>query len=181
MANEVILVNGLPGSGKTTLAVALAQDLRCPVLSKDRFKEALADAVAFPALGPQLGAVAMDTVWQIAARTPELVVVESWWFAPRDREFLRQGLATARAQRSLELWCDVPAELARDRYAKRHRHAVHRDDRDMTEEWRQWTAYGGPVGLGEVERVDTTAEADVADVADRVRAFVATGAVSTVS
>lgn len=39
----VVLVNGLPGSGKTTLAKALADTLGLPLFSKDRVKETLAD------------------------------------------------------------------------------------------------------------------------------------------
>lgn len=43
-----MLVNGLPGSGKTTLAVQLGGLMDFPVLSKDVVKEVLAD-VAGPA------------------------------------------------------------------------------------------------------------------------------------
>jgi predicted ATPase len=39
----VILVNGLPASGKTTLARALARRLRLPLFSKDVIKEAHAE------------------------------------------------------------------------------------------------------------------------------------------
>lgn len=33
------IVTGKPGSGKTTLAAALADELRCPLVSRDRLKE----------------------------------------------------------------------------------------------------------------------------------------------
>jgi hypothetical protein len=39
----VVLVNGLPGAGKTTLARSLACGLRVPMFSKDVIKEAHAD------------------------------------------------------------------------------------------------------------------------------------------
>jgi predicted kinase len=41
---DLILVNGLPGSGKTTLANGLARQLDAPLIAKDAIKEAVADA-----------------------------------------------------------------------------------------------------------------------------------------
>jgi hypothetical protein len=52
------VVNGLPGSGKTTLARALGTALPATVLSKDLVKESLATAAEKPAA--QLGAAAME-------------------------------------------------------------------------------------------------------------------------
>lgn len=43
-APTLVLMAGLPGSGKTTLASALAQVLRWPVLDKDRVNSVLLDA-----------------------------------------------------------------------------------------------------------------------------------------
>ncbi|TDP94786.1 AAA family ATPase [Labedaea rhizosphaerae] len=171
MANRLILVNGLPGAGKSTLAARLARELGCPWLSKDRIKEALADVVAWPGLEPSLGAVATEALWALAARVPGLVVAESWWFAPRDRDFLARGLATAGARSSVEVWCDVSARIARGRYEQRRRHPVHRDDRDMTAEWRRWAEDGEPVALGPVVRVDTSGPVDTARLAEQLRAM----------
>ena len=46
IAKTLILINGLPGSGKTTLSRQLGRALSIPVISKDNLKEALAD-IAF--------------------------------------------------------------------------------------------------------------------------------------
>ena len=115
-----------------------------------------------------LGVIAMETVWAIAATVPGPVVVDSWWFRPRDLEHARAGLAKAGAQVTIEVWCDVPVGVARERYAQRHRHAIHHDTRDMTDEWARWTADGQPLALGPVLRVDTTAPVDTPRLAKAV-------------
>ena len=95
MARDVVMVNGLPGSGKSSLAPRLANALGAAFLSKDRIKEALADALV--AEMPALGAVAMETVWLLAANSAGTVVIDSWWFRPRDLEHARKGLAASGA------------------------------------------------------------------------------------
>jgi len=45
MADYLVLVNGLPGSGKTTLANQLASAMDVPVICKDVLKEAMAAAL----------------------------------------------------------------------------------------------------------------------------------------
>ncbi|WP_272493032.1 AAA family ATPase [Jidongwangia harbinensis] len=168
MARDVVLVNGLPGSGKSSLAPRLAAALGAGFLSKDRVKEALADAVVTDL--PTLGAVAMDTVWRCAADLPGMVVVDSWWFRPRDLEHARTGLARAGASGSVEVWCDVPADLARARFVARRRPDVHADAERLATRWSGWAARAEPLRLGPVIRVDTARPVDVGAVADRVRA-----------
>lgn len=44
----LIVVAGRPGSGKTTLAHALARAVRCPVISRDEIKEGFVNATGEP-------------------------------------------------------------------------------------------------------------------------------------
>jgi predicted kinase len=168
MARDVVMVNGLPGSGKSSLAPRLAAELGAACLGKDRIKEALADAVVTEV--PRLGAVAMDTVWALAAEISGMVVVDSWWFRPRDLDQARDGLLRAGATASVEVWCDIPAELARARYVARKRHAVHTDAETLATEWAGWAAAAVPLGLGPVIRADTTATVDLRALTTEVRA-----------
>ncbi|SEF17618.1 AAA family ATPase [Jiangella alba] len=168
MADYLVLVNGLPGAGKTTLATQLAPALTAPLLSKDAIKEALADVVgAAPASA--LGPVAMEAAWSIAAALPGLVVVESWWFRPRDLGYVRTGLGRCAANAMVEVWCDVPPDIARRRYAARRRHPVHDDQQRLEHAWDEWAARAEPLGVGPTVRVDTTGRVDVEEVARLVQ------------
>ncbi len=160
-----MLVNGLPGSGKSTLGVALARTLRAEFISKDAVKEALAGCVTEIDTVRELGGIAMDTVWALARTVPRDVVVDSWWFRPRDLRFARAGVEKVAPGRFVEIWCDVPAEVARARYAGRRRAALYQDERRLAEDWDTWAARAAPLGLGPVLTVDTTRPVDHAELA----------------
>ncbi|WP_432394550.1 AAA family ATPase [Pseudarthrobacter sp. L19] len=171
MASFLILVNGLPGSGKTTLSRQLGGILRLPVISKDVLKEALAETTGGCVSGGRLGQIASDTMWQLAAAVPGAAVVESWWYRPRDLEHARRGAALSGAPAIAEVWCDVLAETARVRYERRVRHPIHTMDpatADAT--WAEWWEHGAPLELGTTIRVDTEAAVDLAGLADLLRA-----------
>lgn len=69
----VVLVNGLPAAGKSSLAPGVAEALDLPLLSKDVIKEAHADVLgADPPAGltqrqwnRQLGVAASRTMWEL--------------------------------------------------------------------------------------------------------------------
>lgn len=173
MASGLVLVNGVPGCGKSTLATPLARELNALLVAKDAIKEALVGAVDGPAALPGLGAVAMQRAWVLAAAAPGLAVVDSWWFRPRDLQHARHGLAMVDAPAVVEVWCHAAIALARHRYISRIWHAVHDDGRRLAEDWERWAQIGKPLGLAPVVAVDTTGEVDVAAVAAAVRAELA--------
>ena len=167
MAEYVVLVNGLPGAGKTTLAGGLAPALQIPLIAKDAIKEALADAV--PGVPTRhLGPAAAQIMWELAAAVTGGVLLESWWFRTRDRDVATEGLRRTGATAAVEVWCEVPAGVALSRYAQRHRHPMHEDTRHARESFPRWAAEAEPLGIADVLTVRTDQDVDLAALARQV-------------
>ena len=159
-----VLVGGWPGSGKTTLAVALASQLRVALLAKDELKEALADALGAPAdvaASQRLGRAAVRGVLTLARGCPDAVIDSTWFDDARP-------LVEALPRPLVEVRCVVPVEVARARYRARAaaRHPGHLDlDRDERE---LWGSPAAPLGVGSLLEVDTSGPVDVPVVARQV-------------
>ncbi|MFI7603295.1 AAA family ATPase [Actinoplanes sp. NPDC049681] len=167
MARDVVMVNGLPGSGKSTVAPRLAAALGAVCLDPERIEEALSQAVVTEV--PGLPVVAMETVWTLAAALSGMVVIDAW-FPPRDLERVRAGLARTGATATVEVWCEAPADVARARFsAGRRRPSVHADGERLARDWAAWAAEAEPLGLGPVVRIDTTGPLALPELADRIR------------
>ncbi|GAA1553179.1 hypothetical protein GCM10009827_087340 [Dactylosporangium maewongense] len=164
---DLVLVNGLPGSGKTTLATGLAPVLDASLISKDAIKEAVAEIVS-AAPGQALGIAASEMMWTLAAAMPGSVMLESWWFKPRDLRFVEAGLRRCSPANVVEVWCDVPAHVAKGRFAARQRHRIHDDRRQLADAWPRWETEAEPLGIAPVVRVDTRGAVDLVDVAGRI-------------
>jgi predicted kinase len=171
VVDRLVLVNGLPGSGKTTLATALAAELSAPLVAKDAIKEAVADAVP-AAPSRALGAAVMRAAWSLVAAIDGTVVFESWWYRPRDLNLASEGLAECGRPPVVEVWCDVDPEVARHRFATRRRHRIHADADRLAGSPQLWSSstQAAPLGLGPVIRVPTDRAVDVAAVARTVTA-----------
>lgn len=162
-----VVVNGPPGSGKTTLGDELASRLGLPFLSKDAIKEALMDQGEVPDVetSHRLGRMAMTSLLSEANASPRGAVLEANF---------KRSLALSELRRLpghvVEVFCRCPRELSIARYRERRfgRHPGHfdakRSDADL---WNHETE--NPVAGGwPVREVDTSKPVDVATLAREV-------------
>lgn len=175
----VVLVNGLPAAGKSTLAPALARALGLPMFGKDVIKETHADVLGSdpPDARTQrqwnaaLGRAASETMWALLGCAASGAVLESSWRSDV-RDLVAAGLDRAGVRHAVEVWCDVPADVAWTRYVARstYSHPIHGALMDRRDEWDRMVACAEPLALGPVRRVDTTRPVDVPGLAAWCRA-----------
>jgi thymidylate kinase len=172
-----VVVSGLPGSGKTTLARQLAGRLRLPLLDKDDVLTALLETVdaADPDQRHQLSRASDRVLRAITERTAGAVLASFW---RRERLSMTSGtpvqwLRDLPDARVVEVICKCPPGLAVRRFQSRQRHPNHFDAQkgtaELVIEFERLTAEG-PLAIGPMVPVDTTRQVD----ADAVAATVTT-------
>ena len=164
-----VIVNGPPGSGKTTLARPVARALGVPLFAKDAVKETLLDELGYAdrAESRRIGAASGEVLWTLLRDCPTPAVVESW-LAPSTRDIVRRGLDRAAIDRIVEVWCECPPEEARRRYTARNRHPGH-FDRELVSNLDDVLAAAEPLGIGEVIMVRTDLDVHVDRLATEIR------------
>jgi len=173
VADEICLVNGLPGVGKTNIAALLAAAVGAHLVSKDAIKERLAKEPAL-VMSSRLGILASEQMWADAAATGGLVLVDCWLFKPRDLHFAASGLQRSGAVRAVELWCHAPVDTVRDRYQRRRRSAIHADPQRLATDWETWASHAEPLALTPVIPIDTSTTIRVTQLASQVLAALPT-------
>ncbi len=157
----LVVVSGAPATGKTTLAIRLAQELQLPALLRDVIKEALCDTLGAPdrARSRELGAASYAVLYRVLTVLIEGgsgAVVESNFRCGQSEDGLRPQVERAR---SVLIHCQADAAEITRRYTNRERHPGHHDRAALPELLQDLKAGAfEPLDLEvPVLRVDTTA------------------------
>lgn len=161
----LLLVNGLPGTGKSTLAAKLSKDLNIPCMQKDVLKEFFYDTL--PIEGREqsrmIGRAVFEMLYTLAETylsSGQSFMEESPFFVefgrPKFQAIINQYPATV-----IEVYCFTDKEERRKRVKDRNesgdRHQGHVDaltylQPDEPEPYEEYA----PLNVGELIKVDTT-------------------------
>ena len=155
-----ILVNGVPASGKSTVARAVARYFAVPLMTLDTVKEPLFRhiGVGDREHNRKLGRASYEIIFAAIGEWPAdaLVVVDAW-FGFQPLEVLEGHLARAGIDRTAELWCHAPSAVLAERYAARQaeRPAGH-PGLEYVPELVALNERAQPLGRGPCLAIDTT-------------------------
>ena len=166
-----VVLNGIPGSGKSTIARPLADELGVPLIAKDTIKEAFVDA--YGAVdgdeSKRIGGACVAVMHAIAQGMSGALLEGPFRRGVGEEELSRYGRG-----RMVQVFCRCPLEVAVERCEQRaargERHPAHVRDRtwhldDRIEDFSEPLDLDAPLLV-----VDTTKPVDVCAVAEWVRA-----------
>lgn len=167
-AKRVVLVNGVPASGKSTVAAALARAMVWPVLSLDTIKNPFL-AILPPGdrlFNRTLGRASYAAIFDVIADAPQgSAFILDAWFGFQPREVLEEGLARAGATDRAEIWCHAPPEIIGQRYGARlHARPAGHPGADYIPELVALAAQARPTDLAPRFDVDTSRPLAMTDI-----------------
>lgn len=165
-----ILVNGIPASGKSSVARPLSARLGCPLMTLDTVKDPLFEhfGVGDREHNRKLGRASYAAIFRAVGDWPDpsSVVVDAW-FGFQPPEVLEQHLAAAGIDRTAEIWCHAPSQVLAERYRARlgQRSAGHPGE-SYIPELVELSRHAAPIRRGPVFEVETTRPVPIDDLLD---------------
>lgn len=136
----LIILHGLPATGKTTLGRQLADTLNIPFISKDTYKEKLYETFGNHddslQWSRQLGAASFEVVYTILeelCRAGTSCVAETFWNPDFAEPRLNDLIARYHAH-CVQIFCETEAQELATRFSQRAattRHAAHMDQQRL--------------------------------------------------
>lgn len=168
MHTSLILINGGPAVGKTTLAQKLARDLSLPLITKDDVKEALFDSLGIEdrPWALKLGLASVEVLFrllevQLQARLPGVILENAFW--PEFHDARLTEIINRHHAAALQVWCTAPLDVtyqreqARCSNGKRHPgHARPADDFEQYKTTVETRGYGRLSIPGDTFEMDLT-------------------------
>ena len=167
----LVVVTGMPSSGKTTVAEGLAARLALPLIAKDEIKESLYESLGADDVtaSARLGAATYRLIFGLARTmlaSGVSLIAEANFFRDQEGDF-----ASLPEHRVAQLHCHAPPAVLLDRYGSRSRHAGRHDAEKIKElPARLQSGVHSPLRLpGELVQLDTTEAVDLDALAGRIR------------
>jgi glucokinase len=157
---RLVMVNGVPASGKSSVARALADLTGWPVLTLDTIKTPFLEALppGDRAFNRTLGRASYAAIFDLIRDAPpgSTFIVDAW-FGFQPLAVLEDGLARAGVSDLAEIWCHAPPEVIGQRYADRlhTRHPGH-PGASYVPELIALAETARPTGLAPCFDIDTT-------------------------
>lgn len=117
-----ILVNGVPASGKSTVARTVSQYLGVPLLTLDTVKESFFDHLGTGDrdYNRKFGKASYQAIFALVGDFPsDSTTIIDAWFGFQPMEVLQQHVERAKLIRVIEIWCHARPEVIGARYLAR--------------------------------------------------------------
>jgi glucokinase len=158
--HRLVMVNGVPASGKSTVASMISGARGWPLLALDTIKNPFLAEIGNVdrPFNRVLGRASYRAMFDVIGAAPaDSTFVVDAWFGFQPRELLRELLEKAEITEIVEIWCSAAPELIADRYRNRagerlpgHPGAEYADELAIL------AAKAEPMALGPVLQVDTS-------------------------
>ncbi len=166
---RLVLVNGVPASGKSGVARELARATGWPILSLDTIKNPFLEEIegVDRPFNRKLGRASLKAMFSLAAEAPAgTTIIMDAWFGFQPRDLVRELIASSGVDTIAEIWCSAPPRIIGDRYAARTANRLPgHPGADYVPELIALAARAEPLRAGSVIDVDTTRTVDIAALA----------------
>lgn len=119
---RLVMVNGVPASGKSSVAQKLSQAAGWPLLSLDTVKNPFLEEIGNVdrPFNRTLGRASLKAMFDVLAAAPDgTTVVMDAWFGFQPRDFVQALIERTGIDAIAELWCHAPPEVIGERYRTR--------------------------------------------------------------